>query len=204
MQAIIYFGSRLISTAALVTAAFLITLNTAHASDTPQSVEVPDYGEVILDPMLRLDSAETDYERWVAVGDAGNASVDNNLLDKAAEFANEALSGAAKYQHDWNYGNAIHKGNLVLGRVALRNNDTDEAKRRLKLAGQTPGSPQLDSFGPNMILAKELLQVGETDAVLEYFKLCEKFWDLDNGSLQRWTAQVLQGEIPDFGANLSY
>lgn len=204
MQAITYFGSRLISTAALVTAALLITQYTAHASDAPRSVEVPGYGEVILDPMLRLELAETDYERWIAVGDAGNASVDNNLLDKAAEFANEALSGAAKYQHDWNYGNAIHKGNLVLGRVALRNNDPDEAKRRLKLAGQTPGSPQLDSFGPNMILAKELLQVGETDAVLEYFKLCEKFWDLDNGSLQRWAAQVLQGEIPDFGPNLVY
>ena len=44
-------------------------------------------------------------------------------------------------------------------------------------AGATPGSPQLDSFGPNMTLAKELLEKGQPDVVLHYFALCKNFWE---------------------------
>jgi hypothetical protein len=48
------------------------------------------------------------------------------------------------------------------------NGDIEEAKKQLLLAGKTPSSPQLNSFGPNMILAKELLDKGEKDTVLHY------------------------------------
>jgi hypothetical protein len=69
-------------------------------------------------------------------------------------------------------------------------------------AGATPGSPQLNSFGPNMALAKELLDKGEREAVLEYFTLCSKFWDRDE--LKEWMALVKDGVTPKFGANLVY
>ena len=71
-------------------------------------------------------------------------------------------------------------------------------------AGATPGSPQLDSFGPSMTLAKELLEKGERQAVIEYFQLCAKFWEMGKKSLENWTSVVKEGKIPDFGRNLRY
>src|SRR5262249_49180627 len=76
-----------------------------------------------------------------------------NRLDKAQEYAEKMLNQNVS---GWNSGNNIHHGNIILGRIALRGNKVREAKERLIKAGQTPGSPQLDSFGPNMALAKDL------------------------------------------------
>ena len=119
---------------------------------------------------------------------------------KARGYAEEMLKSDA--QESWNAGNLVHHGHLVLGRIALRDGDTKTAQEHLLAAGKTQGSPQLNSFGPNMTLAKELLEKGERQAVLEYFKLCEKFWKRDN--LEAWTQEVQAGKIPDFGANLDY
>jgi hypothetical protein len=109
---------------------------------------------------------------------------------------------------NWNYGNALHKAHLVLGQIALNAGDMDEAKRQLLKAGKTPGSPQLNTFGPNMVLAKNLLEKKETDAVLKYFELCAEFWKDKNGKsdgkLDEWKTAVKAGETPDFGANLRY
>ncbi len=54
-----------------------------------------------------------------------------------------------------------------------------------------------------MTLAKELLEKGEKDVVLEFFDLCARFWKYQP-RLSEWTATVKQGGIPDFGANLDY
>jgi hypothetical protein len=93
---------------------------------------------------------------------------------------------------------------MVLGRVAVRDGDLETAERELLLAGNTPGSPQLNSFGPNMSLAKDLLEQGRSDAVIEYFGLCGKFWEMENGNLRRWSVLAKADETPDFGANLLY
>ena len=80
----------------------------------------------------------------------------------------------------------------------------DEAKSHLIKAGNSPGSPQMDTFGPNMALARDLLLVGEREVVIEYFRLCRKFWDHERGQLELWEKQVEKGEIPAFGPNLVY
>jgi hypothetical protein len=123
---------------------------------------------------------------------------------KARAYAEQLLAEAASQPRTWNYGNAVHKGNLVLGRLAARDGRIAEAMHRLRAAGETPGSPQLDSFGPNMTLAKDLLELGEKEAVLAYFELCRVFWKLGGASLDRWTSDVKAGRIPNFGANLQY
>ena len=79
-----------------------------------------------------------------------------------------------------------------------------EAKKRLLASDDSKGSPQMNSFGPNMQLAKALLEKGERDAVLEYFQRCGRFWKMGQDQLAAWTAAVKKGEIPDFGANLNY
>lgn len=125
-------------------------------------------------------------------------------IDKSERYAQQLLKMAPDYPQSWNYGNAIFHGNAILGRVALKRGDVKEADQYLLAAGATPGSPQLDSFGPNMTLAKELLEKDQTDVVLQFFKLCAKFWEPNYGKLDQWNAEVRQGKIPSFGGNLLY
>jgi tetratricopeptide (TPR) repeat protein len=143
-------------------------------------------------------------ERFYELGDAAKSAFEAGEVAKAEQYATELLQSAPQIKNDWNYGNALHEGNIVLGRIALQRGDIVGAKEHLLAAGQTPGSPQLDSFGPNMTLAKELLEKGERDTVLAYLDSCAKFWKMDNGELQAWTATIKGGGTPDFGANLDY
>jgi len=129
------------------------------------------------------------------------SAMDAGISDKAKEYAERMLADNAS---NWNSGNRIHHGNLILGRIALEQNDIDEAKARLLAAGRTTGSPQLSSFGPNMLLAKRLLELGESEVVLEYFSLCDQFWKSPRRKLDRWIDDVKANRTPDFGANLSY
>ena len=124
-------------------------------------------------------------------------------LKKAERYANEAL---AESQHGvfWWTGDAIHQGNIVLGRLALRGGEVGEAKRYLLLAGKTPGSTSLAAQGPNMALARDLLEHGESGAVLQYLEECGSFWGGNRGRLAEWMALIRAGLKPDFGANLTY
>lgn len=122
---------------------------------------------------------------------------------RAERYAGEALE-AAKHGVFWWTGDAIHQGNIVLGRLALRGGDVAAAKRYLLLAGKTPGSSGLAALGPNMALAKDLLDLGESAVVLEYLQECGDFWDGNRGKLAEWTALIRAGLKPDFGANLNY
>lgn len=123
-------------------------------------------------------------------------------LKKARSYALEMVGETDK--SSWDYGNSIHHGNLLLGQLALGSGDVETAKLHLIEAGKTPGSPQLNSFGPNMALAKGLLEKGESEIVLEYFELCGKFWQDMEGSLKTWAGDVQAGRTPSFGASLSY
>ena len=122
-------------------------------------------------------------------------------VEKAREYAESLLGGD---RQDWNEGNRIHYGNLTLGRIALFAGDVEEAKSRLIAAGETPGSPQLNSFGPDMTLAKELLERGESQVVLRYFSLCAEFWERGQEELQAWTVLVEGDVMPDFSKNLNF
>jgi hypothetical protein len=154
---------------------------------------------------LEQDTPASGRARFYALSRLAAAAFDAGDLNKAETYAKELLSFAPEYEKDWNYGNAIFYGNMVIGRVALRRDkNVYLAKSSLLAAGRTPGSPQLNSFGPNMSLAKDLLALGERDTVLEFFTLCRSFWKLHLARLDEWTATVKGGVIPDFGSNLLY
>ncbi len=150
-----------------------------------------------------LEKASPD-DRFDQLVDIANDAFEADDTEKAEQYASELLQLAPQSKDHWNYGNAVHKGNLVMGRIALRRGDIPAAKRHLLAAGETPGSPQLDSFGPNMTLAKELLEKGEREVVLTYLESCAKFWKMGGDQLRSWTATIKGGGIPDFGANLLY
>jgi len=144
-------------------------------------------------------------DRFFKLSEVAAAAYDAGDYDKAETYANELLSDADRNRTNWNYGNAIFHGNVILGLVALkRDNNVSQAESSLLAAGRTPGSPQLDSFGPNMTLAKDLLAAGERDTVLDFLDECGKFWKADGGRLSEWKKTIQSGGTPDFGSNLNY
>jgi hypothetical protein len=141
--------------------------------------------------------------RFLALGDAAKESFAAGKKEDARMYARELMTLLPDFRPHHLYPVAFHDANMVLGRVAVQEGRIEEAKHYLIEAGQTPGSPQLMNYGPNMSLAKDLLEKGERQAVLDYFELCRKFWVNQDGLLDRWSQQVKEGKIPDFGANLT-
>ena len=128
-------------------------------------------------------------------------------VEVAKNYATELLTAAVSEdlpEFFRNDGDALHHGNLILGVIALQSGDMNQAKHRLIASACISGSAVLGSFGPNMSLAKALLERGEREVVLEYFGLCAEFWEHGSSSLSEWTRQVLSGKIPAFGANMHY
>ena len=128
---------------------------------------------------------------------------------KARNYANELMALGQSLQNSPGfgpsfYGDATHVGNIVLGQIALQDGDLRSAKEHLFAAARIPGSPTLNSFGPDMKLAEELIEKREPDAATAYFDLCAKFWVNDQGKLQQWKDAVTRGSMPNFGPNLGY
>jgi len=133
-----------------------------------------------------------------------------------------ALKAAAQRQlasatdtNNWDYGNVVFESNEVLGRVAVKEAKFAEARRCLRAADSSAGSPQLNSFGPDFVLAHELLDHGEPadrDAVLAFLEEVRK-WCGDPATkpesnsrrvaedhlkeLDAWRQQIRDGQIPN-------
>jgi hypothetical protein len=137
--------------------------------------------------------------------DLALAALEAGETELAKKHAAETLSKNTDGKN-WNYGNIIHDGNQILGRGALREGRLADAKTYLLKAGATPGSPQLNSFGPQMQLARELLETGEKEAVLQYLDLVSKFWvsEKEQSELSKehavliagWKREIAEGKIP--------
>ena len=152
--------------------------------------------------LQKLAQAGSDLHRYYALGDAARVQLKRGNLEEAKALADELLLTAASMPPDWNYGNAVHDAHIALGYLALERDDAEAAAKHLLAAGQTPGSPQLDTFGPNMSLARALLQRGVRAPVLEYLELCRRFWKHAGKRLDQWKKAVEVDQMPDFGIAL--
>jgi tetratricopeptide (TPR) repeat protein len=117
-------------------------------------------------------------------------------IAEAEDGAWRLLKMAKEFRGDWNYGNALNAAHTTLGRIALRNGDLEKAKFHLFESAKDVASPQTKSFGPDRQLAAELLDVGETEAVLKYWDLCETFWRSGREDLKLWRKKLAAGESP--------
>ena len=186
-------------------AAVLFFCFTLFASaQQPPAADKPSAAEALARYEKLLQATSDQSERFYLTTKAAPTALAAGDSEKAKSYAHALLEQAASMRDDWNYGNAVHVANLVLGRIAFSSGDVAEAGRLLLEAGRTPGSPQLNSFGPNMLLAKELLAKGEREAVVQYFDLCANFWRDRQGMLSQWKAAVQKGVEPKFGPNLDY
>ncbi len=157
-----------------------------------------------LTALEKKTSGQRGRDLFYNLADLAKRALDAGENDKAEAYSKQLLQMAPRYSKDWNYGNAIFYGNFVLGRIAVKRGSLKQAGQYLLAAGATPGSAQLDSFGPNMILAKELLQKGQSGVVLQYLALCRNFWEDGHRQLDEWSAEVRNGGIPDFNRSLNY
>jgi hypothetical protein len=142
--------------------------------------------------------ASDDIERFYAAPSAAMAAYHLGEFALAQEISRQALALASAFEDNWNYGNTLHFAHTVLGLLALRERDLPRAREELRKSGETPGSPQLGSFGPTMRLARELLKVGESAHVLQYFQQCRQFWKTGDKWLNIWEKKVARGEMPTF------
>jgi hypothetical protein len=155
----------------------------------------------------RLQASTDELTRKYALGNAALWSIDVGKLDDAERFANELLALNQRLAADWDAGNAVHKAHSVLGRLALKRGDVAEAERQLKLVATSKGSPQLDTFGPNMTLVRDLLETKQPSAkaaALAYLDHLPTFWKMDRGAITVWRADIERGVMPNFGAHLLF
>ncbi len=160
--------------------------------------------EAVFDATAQAAAGLTGKPRFYLLAPLAKSACDLGKWEKARQYARELLQFASDYPEDWNYGNAIYYGYFVLGRVAVEEGNLPLAGQYLRNASTTPGSPQLNTFGPNMTLALELLERRQFAVVADFLEQCKTFWKMDQGKLEQWAALVRRGEIPDFGANLDY
>jgi hypothetical protein len=177
----------------------------ASAAPAVGEPETKDAARVALAELEARVPALDEGQRRLVRKALATAAFDAGDRAKATRYATELVSPSPNTE-SWDRGNELHIGHLVLGRLALRAGDVGSARKHLVEAGHTPGSPQLETFGPNMSLAKELLERGERKTVVEYLVLCASFWGSGRhrGVLTGWAQAIEKGEMPDFRANLNY
>ncbi len=96
----------------------------------------------------------------------------------------------------------LYWGYHFLGLLASAANDFDSAKSYLIRSGEVAGGPALAITGPNMTLAKVLLERGETNSVLAFMAAWSGRWNQDGGRLALWESVVRGGAVPDFKRSL--
>lgn len=148
--------------------------------------------------LAELDHSKSDDEAFVHLPAAAAAAFHLGQFAEAERYAERALILAPSYQDNWNYGNALHLGHTVLGLLAHRKSDLSRAIAELHASACPQGSPQLNSFGPTMQLAKTLLQDGQVAPVLEYIERCRVFWKTGEGWLNIWEQKIRAGQVPNF------
>ncbi len=161
------------------------------------------------------DIIKREYNLYLGIlkEDLAFAALGAGELDITKQIAKEMLINNVDTL-SFNFGNTIHNANTLLGRIALRENHLQQAKEYLIKSIEGPTSAQLISFGPSYILAKELLELGEKDIVLNYLDLVSSLWthpEQINSSdtrriaadqkktelLNKWKEEIKSGKIPN-------
>ncbi len=185
------------------------TLIFYHQRARPKAPDLTAAAQMFLDPqgqydfaMQALEAAGTDpVARSYTLGMAAKASYNMGLYDQSRSYAEELMRLAPGVRDNAHYESEVQDYNITLGRLALRDGKISEAEKYLMDSIASP-SELMERFGPNTSLAKDLLEKGEKDVVLQYLSQCRKFWKNDNGKIDQWISDIQSGKTPRFGANL--
>ncbi|HLH30707.1 MAG TPA: hypothetical protein VKY31_05860, partial [Terriglobia bacterium] len=143
-------------------------------------------GETINDPAQRAVEA---YKRVLALtnNQAARQSLAGDMAQDAFKLGDfPAAATLAKIYLDGVDRAAVQRGNTILGRIALRSGDLESSKQYLLASAGQGAARDISVSGPTLILAKELLEHGERDAVVEYLEKCAGLWPRGQDALQLW------------------
>jgi hypothetical protein len=160
-------------------------------------------GRTISDPGERAEEA---YKRVLALtrGTAAREALPGDMAAaafKVGDFKGAAL--LAKIHLQSTDHTAPQRANTILGRVAIRIGDLAGAKQYLLDSGSPRAGRDVSLAGPTMVLAKELLEEGESQTVLQYLDSCLTLWPRGEEVLHIWMADIKNGKMPKFG-NLAF
>jgi serine/threonine protein kinase len=142
-----------------------------------------------------LANAAQEAEKPLLLHQLSKVELNLGNLDRATEIAKTMLK-------TYDDGYSIHAAHQILGRIALRQDRLEEAEQHLLDSARVKSTPILSSFGPSMILAKELLEKDRKESVLEYIELSGQFWTVGEKRLKDWKEAISNNRSPDFGINV--
>ena len=147
--------------------------------------------------LAKIVDGQSDADAFAYLPRAAVAAFHLGEFEHARRFAERALALAPSFNRNWNYGNALHLGHTVLGLLAIKSGDIPAAVAELARSAETPGSPQLNTFGPTMQLAKAVLRAGESEPVLEYVRRVRNFWEMGTTWLDLREQKITSGQVPN-------
>jgi len=164
-------------------------------------------GEQALSQIKKERSRARDRDRKKLLVNLSKVGLELKKYDRTRAFATELILDFGNDQDDFGYEEAAHKGNIVLGRIALAENDIAKAKEHLLIAIRAPlRSESVWLSDIDFDLARELLAKGEKDAILEYLRLCLSLREREKESvdlykseisaLKSWQEQIKTGKVP--------
>lgn len=145
-----------------------------------------------LSPPEQLSQSD---KMWLLRGQTEEAFWDGKM-DEAESKARELLALAARNTNDPEYGNAIFSANLSLGHVMLRRGDKRQAAGYLLAASNAPSTDDLRYGYIDMTVARQLVDLGEREAVAQFLDRCPQF-NYRSKDLTEWAAQIRKGINPD-------
>jgi len=152
-----------------------------------------------------LQGLSSGWKRWLILLGVANIAFEAEDLNKVRTLTTMMLGPPGSTVSAKSIPNVLeipHKVYLFLGRLALRGGQIDLAKDYLLRASAYLRDSFLQTGGPSMILAKELLALGEREAVIEYLRRCSTSWETTDHRAEQWIYILEQGGTPDFGNNL--
>jgi len=189
-----------------VTVGFLLTAlsygQTAGKGTTTLGVDTPEMVAYAAKTLATLEAKLQDApgSRPGLVHHMAMLAIKSGDYVKAELYGQEALSYST--QPGSNQAEQVFFGNEVLGLVAVHEGNLALADQYLLKSGRMKGSALFTAFGPNMLLAKALLDRGHRDVVVEFLDLCKAFWPGGSNTLLLWSSGIRAGATPDFGRNL--
>ncbi len=165
---------------------------------TQSDAEDKEANENALGFLQRVEAQATDASsRFNQLPELAKRALAANENKEAERYANEMIASAPDQTDKRDAGNAVHWGNIVLGELALKQNDLVAAKIHLLAAGETTGSPTLNSFGPDTSLAKQLFDRGEHEVVDQYLQKVGAFWSSGQNCLKLWRNDIAAQQAPE-------
>ncbi len=185
----------------------LIAMVDVEASAAVRAREL-EAGEAALKLLKRERSESRDADRRSLLLSLSGTALEAGKPDTAKALATELILDFGQNAASPIFDDAVHTGNIVLGRVALKAGDVEKAKEHLLIAIKAPLRMEKSWLADiDVDLARELLAIGEKDVVLEYLKLSEGLSNLQNEpelfaeklkAIRLWQVQIKEGKTPTF------